>query len=127
MIRMTFIPDARFRGRAHPPSRTVPATPAPATFRKSLRVRVLFTPPSPKCTPEAIIVIDECPGYAGQRSRRSNFSLLPATALPCENAHDGRTIGGDGYGQAAEVCVGSLEDAVGTFHPWVAEAGEDGL
>jgi hypothetical protein len=48
--------------------------------------------------------------------------ILPATALPCENAYDGRTIGGDGYGQAAEVCVGSLEDAasfglmVGTFH-----------
>jgi hypothetical protein len=69
MIRITFIPGARLRGRSHPPSRTVPATPAPAAFRKSLRVRVLFIPPSPECTQEAIIVIDERPGYVDQGSR----------------------------------------------------------
>jgi hypothetical protein len=76
---MTFMPDARLRRRAHPdpPSRTVPATPAPAAFRKSLRVRVLFTPPSPGCAPEAIIVIDERPGYAGMPVRDSRTVELP--------------------------------------------------
>jgi hypothetical protein len=63
--------------------------------------------------------------------------ILPATALPCENAHDGREMGGGGYGGAAEVYVGSLERAgdrsivaslkltVGTFWPPVVEVADD--
>jgi hypothetical protein len=63
---MTFIPSPLPEPHPDPPSKAAPATPVLATFRKSLRVRVLFTPSPPERTPEAIIVAAGRSGYLGQ-------------------------------------------------------------